>query len=147
MNSSDLVASQPASAAVTAPEAAPSAATAIPFLRHSEAGWESSGLGVGNALMTVLLLAVAGFWIAHRLGWTRRSQGSVALQRMFGAPAGNGLRVLESTRLTPKASAHVLQWAGKRVLVVCTEHSATVVAEDADATATTTVSAPGEADR
>lgn len=143
MNSSDFVASQPAGAAVTALEPASTAASAIPFLRPGEARWESSGLGVGNALVTVLLLAVAGFWIAHRLGWTRRSQGSVALQRMFGTPAGDGLRVLESTRLTPKASAHVLQWAGKRVLVVCTEHSATVVADDTDGA----TPAPGEAVR
>lgn len=131
MTASDLAASQPANSAASAPELASAAASAIPFLRHDGSQWESSGVGVGNALVTVLLLAAAGFWIAHRLGWTRRGRGGVALQRMFGAPEGEGLRVLESTRLTPKASAHVLQWAGKRVLVVCTEQSATVVAEDA----------------
>ena len=140
MNSPDFFASQPASAAVTALQPASTAASAIPFLRPAEARWDSSSLGVGNALVTVLLLGVAGFWIAHRLGWTRRRQGSVALRRMFGTAAGDGLRVLESTRLAPKASAHVLQWAGKRVLVVCTEHSATVVAEDANAP----TPAPGE---
>ena len=143
MTASDLAASQPASGATSAPEPASTAASAIPFLRHDSTQWESSGMGVGNALVTVLLLAAAGFWIAQRLGWTRRSRGSVALQRMFGASEADGLRVLESTRLTPKASAHVLQWAGRRVLVVCTEHSATVVAEDATAGAP----APGEATR
>lgn len=134
MNASDIVASQPAAAAAS------TAASAIPFLRHEDAGWESSGVGVGNALVTVLLLAAAGFWLAHRAGWTRRSGGAAALQRMFGAPAGGGLRVLESMRLTPKASAHVLEWSGKRVLVVCTDQSATVVAQDV----ATGAPAPGE---
>ena len=139
MTDADLAASQPASAAAAAPASA--GASAIPFLRHDDTRWESTGVGVGNALVTVLLLAAAGFWIAHRMGWTRRGQGGAALQRVFGAPSGEGLRVLESTRLTPKASAHVLQWGARRVLVVCTEHSATVVAEDTTAAATPAASA------
>jgi hypothetical protein len=127
VNASDIAASQPASAAAAELVPASTAASAIPFLRHDTA-LESTGMGVGNALVTVLVLAAVGLWFAHRLGWLRRNRGGVALQRLFGT-SGNSLRVLESTRLTPKASAHVLQWGGKQVLVVCTDHSATLVAE------------------
>ncbi|HEX7640392.1 MAG TPA: flagellar biosynthetic protein FliO [Burkholderiaceae bacterium] len=119
-----------ASPASEAASAVPAAASAIPFLRHDDAAWDTPGMGVGNALVAVLLVAAAAAWLAHRAGWLRRGASGAVLQRAFRPASGDGLRVLESTRLTPKASAHVLQWAGRRVLVVCTDQSATVVAQE-----------------
>jgi hypothetical protein len=117
----------PDTSAASSPQAV-AAASAIPFLRRDPHDADASG--AGGALVAVLLLAAAGAWLAHRAGWLRRGGGATRLRRLLAPTSAAGLRVLGSTRLTPKASAHVLQWEGRRVLVVCTDHAATVVARD-----------------
>ena len=131
MNTSGQAASGAASAA---PEA--SAAASIPFLRHESAGLDSPGMGVGNALVVVFLCAALGVWFLRRYVRARGAAAPAALGRVFGGAAARSLAVLESTRLTTKASAHVVQWNDRQWLVVCTDHSATVVGQAPSASAT-----------
>lgn len=131
MNTSGQAAASAASAASEA-----SAAASIPFLRHESAGLDSPGMGVGNALVVVLLCAALGVWFLRRYVRARGAAAPAALGRVFGGAAARSLAVLESTRLTTKASAHVVQWNDRQWLVVCTDQSATVVGQAPSASAT-----------
>ena len=117
----------PTASGVAVDASEPSAAASIPFLRHERGGFESSGMGVGNALVIVLLCAALGAWFLRRYMQARGTVAPAGLGLVFAGAAARSLKVLESTRLTPKASAHVLQWQGRQWLVVCTDHSATIV--------------------
>ena len=124
MNTSGQAASGVASEAREA-----SAAASIPFLRHESTGLESPGMGVGNALVIVFLCAALGVWFLRRYVRARGAAAPAALSRVFGGASARSLAVLESTRLTTKASAHVVQWNDRQWLVVCTDQSATVVGQ------------------
>lgn len=127
MNTPELASSSAASEAHEASAAAPAAS--IPFLRHESTGLESSGMGVGNALVIVFLCAALGVWFLRRYVRARGAAAPAALGRVFGGASARSLAVLESTRLTAKASAHVVQWNDRQWLVVCTDQSATVVGQ------------------
>jgi hypothetical protein len=44
---------------------------------------------------------------------------------------GHPVQILQSTRLTPRATVHVLVWDGKEWLVGCAEHGITVLGQRA----------------
>ncbi len=137
MNPGDLAASRPFLGAAPAASGASGVASLAPdaaphFLRKDDAA-ESNGIGVFNAFGVVLVLAGLAFWLLRRRGFAQRG-GDAPWQRLLRAPEGGGLKVLQSTRLTQKASAHVLEWGQGRWLVVCNDGATTVVAsQDADA--------------
>lgn len=111
-------------------DAVSASAPAIPFLRHDNAALEPGGVGVGNALLVVLAVGALGLWLVRRFAAARRGGAPLGLPQMFGAAAARAVTLVESTRLTPKASAHVLQWKQRQWLVICTDQGTTVVAQD-----------------
>lgn len=139
MNPNDLSASQGASSATVAASGAAgvSPEATLHFLRKDETGAEANGVGAVNALVVVLLVAGLLFWLLRRLGIARSGvpggSSAAGWQRVLRLPEGGGLKVLQSTRLTPKASAHVLEWGGGRWLVVCNDGTTTVVASQPEA--------------
>lgn len=51
-------------------------------------------------------------------------------QRLAGNEDNNlKVKVISQTRLTPRASLHVVEWDGRTILVSCTENQISVVAE------------------
>lgn len=54
-------------------------------------------------------------------------------QVMPGAAHPAEVRRVESTRLTPHHSLHVVEWNGRRLLVGCSEHSVQLLAEAGEA--------------
>jgi hypothetical protein len=133
VNPNDLSTSPRASATNPAASGVPGLApeSSLHFLRKDEAGAEANGVGAVNALAVVLLVAGLLFWFLRRLGVARAgvSAGNgTGWQRMLRLPEGGNLKVLQSTRLTPKASAHVLEWGQGRWLIVCNDGATTVVA-------------------
>jgi hypothetical protein len=79
------------------------------------------------------MLALLVAWFLKRKGTAPRSGTAVSAQDWLKwfAPANDpkGVRVLQSTRLTPRATLHVLHWDAKEWLVGCTEHSVTLIAQ------------------
>lgn len=97
-------------------EAASPSAPAIPYKRdHSASEGELSRLAIG---LTVFVLAVAGavYVVRQRLG----KQGET------GTP--KRLRLLESQRLNPRASLHVVEFAGSHYLLAQSEQGIHCVA-------------------
>ena len=144
MNPNDLAASRPLLAAAPAASGASGVESVAPdsalhFLRSDDAP-ASNGIGVVNAFAVVLVLAGLAFWVLRRRGYAQAGVprgGDTSWQRLLRGPEGGGLKVLQSTRLTQKASAHVLEWGQGRWLVVCNDGATTVVAsQDTDATPT-----------
>ena len=149
MNPNDLAASRPSLAA--APDSSGAARVApdatLHFLRKDDVPADTNGIGVVNAFVVVLLLAGLAFWILRRGGFARLGApraGPGAWPRLLRLPEGAGLKVLQSTRLTQKASAHVLEWEHRRWLVVCNDGSTTVVASQAGDAPAATDGTPAE---
>ena len=142
MNPNDLAASRPLLPAASTASGVATDST-LHFLRKDDAA-ESNGIGVVNAFAVVLVLAGLVFWMLRRRGFAQRRGGEAPWQRLMRGPESGGLKVLQSTRLTQKASAHVLEWGQARWLVVCNDGATTVVASQA-ADATDSEPPPGAA--
>jgi len=107
----------------------------LPLRRDGDRGLAGAApSGVGALVWLVIAAAAAGLWWKVR-GWTRRvgaDQGSgqgALLRNLFSGPGQRPLEVLHSTRLTPRASVHVLRWKGREWLVGCSDQSVTVIGE------------------
>lgn len=110
--------------------AASAPSSSLSFLRGDEAASSSpAGIGVFSALAVVLFVALIAAWLLRRGGFGRRDSTRSLRRLLGGGVAEGGMKVLQSTRLTPRSSAHVLQWAQGQWLVVCNDQSSTVVAQ------------------
>ncbi len=108
-------------------------------LRRSTAPDVPRGTLLGFALLCASALAVAGVVLLRRRlhaslalpdsaradGWLRWLPGALPSQ----------LRVLQTIRLTGRASVHVLRWDEKEWLVGCAEHGMTILGQRPAATA------------
>jgi hypothetical protein len=109
----------------------------LPLRRDGDPGVSSGGVSVPKLAVMVLMLAVVGTAVAwaRRQGTDRCSIGAERrpawLSRLFPVTSAAPLRVLQSARLTTRASVHVLQWDGKEWLVGCTEDGMTVIGQRA----------------
>jgi Flagellar biosynthesis protein, FliO len=99
--------------------------SALPLQRDADP--VGSGLGPVQALVLIVFLV-----ICIGLLWQRqvRLRGSGLWQkngwwRLISPAKPNGLRVIQSASLTPRASVHVVQWDGREWLVGCTERGLT----------------------
>jgi hypothetical protein len=104
----------------------------LPLRRETET---SAGSSPQGAILVALILALAAAVLLRarrrrpalppagenrRRGW---------LSWLPGALARPPLQVLHSTRLTPRASVHVLVWDDKEWLVGCTEQGVTMLGQ------------------
>jgi Flagellar biosynthesis protein, FliO len=90
----------------------------LPLQHDPDPGW--GGIGM-------LQLALAGIVLAVWIGWLAwRRKG---LSGMFRPAQRDGLKVLQSTALTARASLHVVRWDGREWLLGCTERGITPLAE------------------
>jgi len=108
----------------------------IPFKREPE-----STYGEANPLpwVVVALGALALLCVGVRFTRARRSPLTAAPSEKLRwaswrrALAGHAhpteIRRVESTRLSPHHTLHVVEWQGRRLLVGCSEHSVNLVAE------------------
>jgi len=105
----------PATAASAA--VAGSGAAMLPFKRGAEDGWTG---GIGTLAFLSLLLLVVLAWA----GWRRQSRGSssLSLRQLLVRQGEANLKVVQSVRLTPRASLHVIEWKGQQQLLACSEH-------------------------
>ena len=106
-------------------------APSLPLRRDSDVALEAHGFGAFRALALVLMLIALSAWLLRRK-WLGRRSGAPSKApdwlKWLDAPAkAGGLRVVESRRLTPRASLHVLHWGGEEWLVGCTEQGMTVL--------------------
>ena len=111
----------------------------LPLRRGDSPIWKSDGVHPFAALSIVLALAMvcAWFmWYRKRRGAGRRPGTSAASGRagnwMFWRPwvmpgKPGEFRVLQSTRLGPRSSLHVVEWQGQQLLLGCTEQSITTL--------------------
>ena len=90
----------------------------FPLQHDADPGW--GGVGLLQLLLAGVVLAV---WIGW-LMWRRKG-----LRGMFAVPPRDGLKVMQSTALTARASLHVVRWDGREWLFGCTEHGITPLAE------------------
>ncbi len=90
----------------------------LPLQHDADPAW--SGIG------TLQLMSV-GIVLVLWLGWLiwRRN----GLKQLFAPAQRDGLKVLQSTALTARASLHVVRWDGREWLVGCTERGIATLAE------------------
>lgn len=102
----------------------------LPLIRETDAQ-HGSGEARWAALLVLVALAGAGTVFVRR-SRTRR-QGAGRGSGPFGwtaMSANKPARVVQSLRLTPKASAHVVQWQGREWLIACTDQALTVLGQE-----------------
>lgn len=93
-----------------------SGAAVLPFKRGAEDGWPG---GIGTLAFLSLLLVVVLAWA----GWRRQNRGSSSSSlRQLLVRQNPDLKVVQSVRLTPRASLHVIEWKGQQQLLACSEH-------------------------
>lgn len=132
----------------TAQQVDPSRGTAAPPRPRSELPFrrdDSSEPAAGGALRSMVaalvVLAVTGGSLLAARARMRRAGSSqdAGRARFFGwlAPAagGSAVQLVQSTRLTPRATVHVLRWGGKELLVGCTDAGMSVLGQRDEAPA------------
>lgn len=109
----------------------------LPLIRDTDAQ-HAGGEARWAALLVLAALAGAGTVCVRRS--RARSQGTGRASGPFGwtaMSANKPARVVQSLRLTPKASAHVVQWQGREWLIACTDQALTVLGHESAASPTT----------
>lgn len=106
----------------TAEPAGDSPLSRLPLQHDPDPGWT----GVG-----ALQLVLAGIVLAVWVGWLMWRRGG--MRRIFSPAQQGGLKVVQSTALTARASLHVVRWDGREWLLGCTEHGIAPLAERAPA--------------
>lgn len=111
----------------------PLLSSAPPLQRETHPITSNPGSGAYRAVFLILFLTALFGWVRWKQQFVRRSGSSATIRNWrtwLITPANvTNLKVVQSTRLTPRASAHVLQWDGKEWLVGCTERSITVLGQ------------------
>ena len=122
---------------------------ALPVRRDDSLAWQTGGVGVFGALAMVMLILALGVWWLRRGGWAQvagnDAAGGGGWRRLMAARAATPLRVIESARLTPRSSVHVVQWHGREWLLGCTEQGITVIGQQPAPAASSPVAARDEA--
>ena len=104
--------------AALADQAAETPLSRLPLQHDADPGWGGVGL---------LQLALAGIVLAVWIGWlVWRRKG---LRGVFTSAPRDGLKLIQSTALTARASLHVVRWDGREWLLGCTDHGITPLAE------------------
>jgi hypothetical protein len=97
-----------------------------------------AGAGVGGVVLLVVLLAASGFALVH----IRRSMAAPRATRAWrsgwfrwfaASRAAGGVRLVQSVRLTPRASVHVVRWDDKEWLIGCADDSVQILGCRAEA--------------
>lgn len=105
----------------------------LPLRREGGEAWQGGGIGVFAAMAVVLGLAVLVAWGLSRRG--RTGNGAVTARRLLGSlKAGQatvGVKVVQSVRLAPRSSLHVVEWGSRRLLVSSAEQGVSLIAEEA----------------
>ncbi|MGE1005001.1 flagellar biosynthetic protein FliO [Ralstonia pseudosolanacearum] len=103
----------------------------IPLRRDAEQD-SAAMFGAPQLLMAVAILAALLWGLSRRI----RSRGSSSegrpagwLDRFAGRPGNDAARIVSASRLTGKASLHVVEWDGQQWLLGCTEHTLSVLAK------------------
>ena len=113
---------------------------ALPVRRDESPAWQTGGVGIFGALAVVMLALGLVVWLLWRSGWARgdgntpsgarhaaRSISGGGWRGLMAVRATAQLRVVESARLTPRSSVHVVQWNGQQWLLGCAEQGITVI--------------------
>ena len=100
----------------------------IPLRRESETE-RGEISGVPQLLVVVAVLGALLWWLLKRFRPTtpQENRSGVWPVRVTAHPGSGGLRVIKSSRLTSKASLHVIDWDGQQLLVGCTENGLSVL--------------------
>ena len=79
-------------------------------------------------------LAAVTLWRVRRGSRDQSGKGNVRGWKHILSPTpGDGLRLLDTLRLTSRASVHVVQWDGRKWLLSCTDERVTTLADHARA--------------
>ncbi|PCE23740.1 hypothetical protein BWP39_29105 [Paraburkholderia acidicola] len=101
----------------------------LPLVRDS--GFASGGVDARWLALLGVLVCIACF-VATKLRSRRMSGASTANRRTWAARFGmastdNPLRVVQSVRLTQRASVHVVRWGEREWLIGCTDQHLSVL--------------------
>ncbi len=118
----------PAPAPATASPSEPGSADSLPLRRDASPIWQTGGTDPFAALTIVLLIAGGGGWFL----WRRKARNGDGGKRpgwpFRGPPQATlSLKVLQSIRLTPRASLHIVKWNDRSLLLGCTDQGVTVL--------------------
>nr|EUJ15104.1 hypothetical protein RSP673_07565 [Ralstonia solanacearum P673] len=105
----------------------------IPLRREAEAEHGAIS-GTPQLLVVVAVLGALLWWSLKRFraNASQESRPGIWPVRPTGRFGGGGLRVVNSSRLTSKASLHVVDWDGQQWLVGCTENGLFVLDKRSD---------------
>ncbi|RKP48425.1 flagellar biosynthetic protein FliO [Trinickia fusca] len=120
-----------ASASASASDGTVHLPASLPLVRRGDSPLTGGGAHWA-ALVTLAALALAATF-AVRLRRRASGQGASALARLpfglGGAPTDASARLVQSVRLTPKATMHVVQWDRREWLIACTDQTVSVLGE------------------
>lgn len=87
-------------------------------------------------LVVVAVLGTLLWWLLKRFrsNASREERSGIWPSRSMGRTGHGGLRVVNSSRLTSKASLHVVEWDGQQWLVGCTDSDLSVLGKRSDNT-------------
>lgn len=114
----------------SAPNPAPTGLPAtLPLKRGAEGTLASSGTSFLTFAVVVGGLAAAAIWLTRQRKRTAQDAqaGPDWLQRLLPPRTPAGIRVLQSSRLTPKASLHLVHWNGQEWLLGCSDHGISTI--------------------
>lgn len=124
-------ASAPAPTSAAASDGTVHLPASLPLVRRGDSPLTGGGAHWA-ALVTLAALALAATF-AVRLRRRAGGQGTSALARLpfglGGATTDDNARLVQSMRLTPKATMHVVQWDRREWLIACTDQTVAVLGE------------------
>lgn len=105
----------------------------IPLRREADAEHGAIS-GAPQLMVVVAVLGTLLWWLLKRFrpSASQESRPGIWPVRIMGRTGGGGLRVIQSSRLTSKASLHVVEWGGDQLLVGCTENGLSVLSKHPD---------------
>jgi hypothetical protein len=107
----------------------------LPLRRGDEDAWDAQHSKSLEIVLAIVLMGMLPGWWLWRQARARRG-GMPATPRdwrqwLGGSSRPGGLKLMQSLRLTPRSTLHVLQWDGEELLVGCSDTGVSVLARRA----------------
>lgn len=122
----------PSGAATPSSAPAQSLPSSLPLRRDGGPGLGNDGPSALRAFGLVLLLMALAYWALKQVQKARRgtsNAGQGPWRKWIASNGAEGMRLVQSTRLTPKSSVHLLHWDGQEWMVGVTEQGITLLGQ------------------
>jgi len=104
----------------------------LPLRLDSGNGFTNSGSAIVPFIAVIGTLAATAFWLAKRKARMEKNHSTNGtrlqwLKWAISSPSSQNFRVQQSSRLSPKASLHLVHWNDQEWMLGCTDHVVTLI--------------------